>query len=528
MQTFSGSNVQSGMIFDSLGTFTISNFSINKCGSDSGSYQVTVVPPFNVNLGNDAAICAGQSLTLQAQIPDITRQFLTSDTAHSGYPGAMFNIKAHYGVTIDSFALKYLSNQPVQAEIWGKPGSYRTFEQNQAAWTELSSFYNFPVAPLGQMTVIPIDVDWHIPAGDTFAFYVTTANNINEASGPGIGIQQGIVYKTDGVIDFIQGSKNNYPFGAFTGPYVLDMIIYYSTNAGLHYQWNTGDTTSFIHVTPLHDTMYTVIVHDTSCSNRDTLLVKVGAIPIAYAGPDTTLCSGTNYIMPATSNANIVAWSPVTGLNNPAILNPVFDYNQSVQFVLTASDSDGCNTTDTVSIRVSAINLDAGSDTTLCNGESYIMTATSSTPNVTWSPATGLSATDIVNPTFSYDQAIQYTLVAIDSNGCTATDSVKIGVEYCASNIRIPEAFTPNGDGVNDHFTVFGDYIESYQIRIFNRWGEEVYASNDLSELNNLSRGWDGTYKGKKQDIGTFVYFISAKDLNGKTIEKKGNVTLIR
>jgi gliding motility-associated-like protein len=75
---------------------------------------------------------------------------------------------------------------------------------------------------------------------------------------------------------------------------------------------------------------------------------------------------------------------------------------------------------------------------------------------------------------------------------------------------------------------VFGEFISTYQIKIFNRWGEEVYAANDVNDLNNLSRGWDGNYKGKKQDPGTFVYYISAKDINGKNIFKKGNLELIR
>ena len=119
-------------------------------------------------------------------------------------------------------------------------------------------------------------------------------------------------------------------------------------------------------------------------------------------------------------------------------------------------------------------------------------------------------------------------LVATDTNGCHVTDSVIITVEYCNTYIKAPQAFTPNGDGTNDHFTVYGKYISDYHIRIYNRWGEEVYSSNDINELNDLSRGWDGTYKGKLQDVGTFVYYIQAKDLNGKDLFKKGNITLIR
>ncbi len=163
----------------------------------------------------------------------------------------------------------------------------------------------------------------------------------------------------------------------------------------------------------------------------------------------------------------------------------------------------------------------------VCDGESYVIPATSSAPAVVWSPAAGLSSTTILNPVFSSTQSSVYTISATDSN-CTVVDTLSITVTICNSYIQAPEAFTPNGDGTNDFFTVYGEYIATYQIRIFNRWGQEVYESNDVSELNNISRGWDGTYKGKKEDIGTFAYVIEATDLDGKKLMKKGNVTLIR
>ena len=94
--------------------------------------------------------------------------------------------------------------------------------------------------------------------------------------------------------------------------------------------------------------------------------------------------------------------------------------------------------------------------------------------------------------------------------------------------MKVPSAFSPNGDGENDHFTVFAANLTTYEIRIFNRWGELVYTSNSLDELNNLDKGWDGTYKGKTQDIGTYIYYIKGVDIDNITREKKGNLTLIK
>lgn len=261
------------------------------------------------------------------------------------------------------------------------------------------------------------------------------------------------MYKTDGVIDFVQGTSNAYPFGTFTGPRVLNCKIYYSTKAGLHYVWNTGDTTTTIQVSPQQTTLYSVIVYDTSgCKNRDSVLVKVNTTPTVNAGPDTLICDGENYQMQATSSIQTVVWNPATGLSNAGILNPVFNNSESVEYIL----------------------------------------------------------------------------IAIDTTGCGSSDTVKIDVHNCNAYIEVPQAFTPNGDGVNDFFTLFGNNIADYEIRIYNRWGELVYTSTDVGALNDLGKGWDGTYKGKEQNLGTYVYYLTAKDTYGKSYEKKGNLTLIR
>ena len=528
-------NSEVSMIFDTLGTYSIRNFSLNSCGQDSGFYTVKVVSPYKVNLGPDTTICQGQLITLNAQTTAAEKIFTTIDTTpkpNSSQQGAMFNIVAHYDVTIDSFAVEYLSTVPVQAEIYGKSGTYRGFEQNPGAWAQLAVMYNFAPKPVGQMTVIPVEVNQPIAAGDTFAFYVTTANVapvVKQAYSPGVGFQQGIVYTSDGVIDYVQGAVLPYFYGVPLGPEVMNAHIYYTTKAGIKYVWNTGDTTATIIVRPAHDSTYTVIVYDTSgCRNQDTVSIAVQPSPVVYAGPDTLLCPGVNYVMPATSSSPNVAWSPPSGLSDPSVINPVFSYNQSVSYILTASGGNGCKATDTVMVNVSSLSLYPGPDTSICQGEMYTMVATSSVKNIVWSPGLGLSDSTILNPVFNLDQTMRYVLTGIDSNGCRLSDSFTITVAICQTGLSVPNAFTPNGDGVNDHFTVYGKYISEYEIRIYNRWGEQVYDSHDVSDLNDINRGWDGTFKGKLQDSGTFVYYIAAKDINGKSISKKGNLTLIR
>ena len=480
-------------------------------------------------------VCAGQQATLVATANSRHLAFTTDTTATTGGQGAMFNIIAHDTVTIDSFAVKYLSHPAhVYAEIYGKKGSYISNEQNQAVWDILDVNQDVVPSALGHMTVIPDELGVPLNPGDTFGFYITTGPTspvVNEAIAPGTGLQTGVVYASDGVLDFVQGSQNAYPFGTFVGPRVLDMRVYYTTQAGMKFVWSNGDTTAVALIKPTQTGEYTVQVFDTSgCRNTDSILVVVDSTPIVYAGPDTALCPGVPYVMPATaSSLQNLTWQPAAGLSANNILNPTFKSNQSNTFVLSAGYADGCTGRDTVNIHVKDVELYPGPDTSICDGEPYTMQATSSTPNVVWSPSTGLSSTTILNPVFTNPQTVVFTVSATDSN-CTLVDTVTIKEIICSSYIQAPEAFTPNGDGVNDYFTIFGKYIAQYEIRIFNRWGQEVYSYQDqnAAHLNDLSFGWDGTYKGKKEDIGSFAYLIEATDLSGNKIQKKGNLTLIR
>ncbi|HLP20638.1 MAG TPA: gliding motility-associated C-terminal domain-containing protein, partial [Chitinophagales bacterium] len=523
-------NSQTTVIFDSLGTFTLRNFSLNDCGGDSGTYNVNVVTLFNVNAGDDKQACAGDTVELRATSGDLDKLFTTSDTATAalGRPGAMFNIIAHGDVIIDSFAVKYSTAQPIKAEIYGKGGSYRTFEQSQFSWNQLGAYNNFLPSPVGQFTVIPVQVNQAIANGDTFAFYVTTTNTapvVNQAYSPGNNLS-GTVYKSDGIIDFVQGTANNYPFGAFIGPRVVNIRIYYSTKAGLSYYWNTGDTTPVIRFPATQDALFYLQVADTSgCKNRDTVALTVNPVPVVDAGPDTLICAGSNYVMQGVTTAPTIEWTPADGLSATDVLNPVWNNNQPARYYLRGTDAIGCSSIDSMFINVITISVNAGADTSLCDGETVMLQATASTSNVQWTPATGLSDVTILNPQFNNATGVEYILIATDS-GCTVSDTVKIDIGACESYLKVPQAFTPGNDGNNDRFIVFGKNIEQYEIRIYNRWGEIVYNSRDLSELN--TGGWDGTYKGAMQQVGTFVYYITARDRNGKLLEKKGNLTLIR
>ena len=116
-----------------------------------------------------------------------------------------------------------------------------------------------------------------------------------------------------------------------------------------------------------------------------------------------------------------------------------------------------------------------------------------------------------------------YFYVEVD-NGCSASDSTLIVVTQDQPLIRLPNAFSPNGDGVNDVFRILevGGIIESTNMWVYNRWGELLWSGDGRNV------GWDGTYKGEPQEMGAYLFYVEYTALSGEVEPIYGNVTLIR
>ncbi len=114
-------------------------------------------------------------------------------------------------------------------------------------------------------------------------------------------------------------------------------------------------------------------------------------------------------------------------------------------------------------------------------------------------------------------------LIATTSNGCTDEYNEKIRV-LPDIQIFVPTAFSPNGKGseITEEFKVVGTNVSRYYIEIFNRWGEQVYASDNLSEE------WDGKSGGRYCKVGIYAYLIKATSTSGRTYELKGTINIVR
>lgn len=121
------------------------------------------------------------------------------------------------------------------------------------------------------------------------------------------------------------------------------------------------------------------------------------------------------------------------------------------------------------------------------------------------------------------DSTTTFVVSVTGQNGCVSKDSINVFVTKSGINsYPVVNAFTPNGDGLNDYFGIkYWGYIGDYQISIFNRWGQVVFTSS------NPDKKWDGTYQGTAQPAGTYIYNIKASTLCGPVI-KNGTIVLIK
>ena len=135
-----------------------------------------------------------------------------------------------------------------------------------------------------------------------------------------------------------------------------------------------------------------------------------------------------------------------------------------------------------------------------------------------YSWSTGETGTSIQAKT-----AGKYILQVVDQQGCLGTDSVLVGMKDCAAVLVFPNAFTPNGDGLNDVFRLrYPGLVYGYQLQIFNRWGQLLFHSSDPFG------GWDGTLSGTPQPTGTYIWMARFTDSNGNVQTLRGSLVLIR
>jgi gliding motility-associated-like protein len=303
-------------------------------------------------------------------------------------------------------------------------------------------------------------------------------------------------------------------------------MIQFDGGAGSNFSWKgpNGFTSnsrnpSLVATTDKTGTYYLDATSAFGCAGKDTLFVQVDQSPVATVSNTLSICDDDTVVLTA-SGGTTYKWIPSTGLSDPTIATPTAILSNTMKYSVIVSNGS-CADTASVTVNVSGVpTANAGPDLAIIKGQSVKLEgdAGGSNINIAWSPVTGMSNPTIETPTVSPQENTVYTMLVQSNQGCgSASDDVTVKV---FSELKIPNAFSPNGDGINDTWRI--DVLAVYPksvVRIFDRYGLQVYSST------GYNTPWDGRKNGKPVPVGIYYYLIDTKNGND---EFKGSVTVIR
>jgi gliding motility-associated-like protein len=286
-------------------------------------------------------------------------------------------------------------------------------------------------------------------------------------------------------------------------------------------------------VSPDSTTTFTLYISKGVCTDtlKQTVVVFSDAVEVEAS---VATCAGDTVQLSATTKQPgqtlTFAWSPPSLIiAGQGTANPLVSPFSDTTFTVRVTNQLGCSFSGSVFVDVKSLlpSLEAiATPYTIGYGDtSQLSVTTSGVASVSWTYDETLSDTSSFTPLAYPLETTQYYVLATDTNGCFAGDTVIVRVfrTPCSTGgVFLPNAFTPNGDGKNDVLYVRGIRITEVFLAIYDRWGQLMFETKDIK------KGWDGTYGGKLLDAGVFGYYLRAVCDAGEVVVKEGNITLLR
>ncbi len=524
----------------------------------SDSIMVTVIPSPVVDIGDDRVVaCAGEDFTLTANV--VADGFMwqdgSTDSTFTGNQPGIYVVEANNGrcPVQDSVEVVYvtpnivnLGNDSIFCEAQnfvlnaGNPNHgylWQDGSSNQTFTTNSTGQYSVIVDSAGctatdtiELTFLSLDdldiVDgYEICEGETFRLSTqVTADAIswsNGQTGPDFNTLTGgafmvefdfgsCVLSKDFALDLLP------PPAIDLGPDVAECEgIPVVLDAGMNGVWQDGSFAPTF--STLTDGEFKVVVTDGICSAADSVNVRFLPAPEFSLGEDQETCEGEVLsVSVSPSNAGFITWD-----DGEVDANRTFT-TSGLRFV-DVEDADGCITRDSVALTFNAPPvLDLGPDTTVCDDVPFILR-----PNdvgegtLTWPD--GSNGRSYLVPSSRTIQAL------LQDDFCQVTDNVVVTLEPCIKfEAYLPNAFSPNYDGINDRFgLMYNNSIEilEYTMEIFDRWGAPVFRSESVNDR------WDGTKNGNPLGIGVYVYSIEVTYRDDQETESRtfsGDIMVLR
>ncbi len=467
------------------------------CGGSTGPALPTTPGSFSTTNGSNNCNLASLKIAFQLGVPDAVA---SGNPATRGCPP--LRVQFNNGSTnAISYQWNFRDGSPIDTafqpvHIFTKPGLYNV----------QLIVYNPNACKVRDTAYIAIIVDSNRIKSD-FGFVVT------DSCGP-----------------FRAAFTNNSTYNPLPGSQARTSFI-----------WHFGDGGTYTGANPPpHDYpgigSYTamLIMHDTAaCNNPDTMkkviTINSTQVKASFNSPDSVcLRSGIEFVN-TSSNATGFSWD--FGDGQKSTLSPVkITYKTAGLFTVTlvAVNPKTCNKTDTLrrDIRIKKLpTADFLHAPVIPESNKPVQFTNTSTDAdfYSWNFGDGSLRSSEVSPSHLFRRTGRFNvcLIATSNEGCADTVCRSVEADIHTA-LDIPTAFSPNGDGNNDILYVKGGGIEKMSLKIFNRWGEKVFEST------NVEVGWDGTFKGKLQEMDAYGFVLTADFIDGSSGTKKGNVTLLR
>ena len=262
-------------------------------------------------------------------------------------------------------------------------------------------------------------------------------------------------------------------------------------------------------VSPANAGTYTVVAASDSGCTAAPVQARVTVVPKVIPGisANVAICAGESTQLNATGGL-YYRWTPATGLDNDTVASPTAAPLQTTTYTVHISNGGCVDSSKSVTVTINQNPVaNAGNNIVLFEGQSVKLNGSIKGDNITgyfWTPATFLDDPNSLTPTTTPTDNITYTLTAVSQTCGSSTSSVYVRVY---KKITIPNAFSPNSDGINDYWDIkeLITYPESIT-QVFNRYGYQVF------QTRGYARPWDGTNNGNPLPAGTYYYIIDLKD----------------
>ena len=475
------------------------------CSSQPISVTVNVLPLPQVSVSGNNSICAGQSTILYAN----------GGKTYSWNTGSIDSVFVVSPVVPTTYTVTTSNGTCTSAS--------KTIAVNVAPLPVVSYLGNTSICE-GQSTTLTVTggktYSWSMGGTDSVLVVSptsTTTYDVIGSNGPCNSLTKSITVNVSTLPVAVISGGTSICQGQSTK---------LTASGGLTYQWSGGvsSVSSSINIAPTVPTTYTVIVNDGICFSKPvSSTVVVLAQPVTAVVGDTLICSGENVTLNA-SGGSTYSWSGFSSSASSITVSPALTTTYSV--VAENGTCPGSPDSITVWVVPAPVLNTSATPVTIAEGASTNLNV-SGAKSYNWLPSMDLSCTNCSNPVANPLTSTVYTVIAIDSNGCSTSAFVKVDVKpACIGNetdLFIANVFSPNKDGQNDVLRVQGNGFRDLYWSIYDRWGNKLFETTDQAV------GWDGMFRNVEMEQGTYVYYLKAICIrSGAEIELQGNVSLVK